>query len=303
MIDVTKVAVAQLTPVYLNKKATVEKACKAIAEASKEGAKLIVFPEVFISGYPDWVWLIPNSKSKELNRLYIKLVENAVSVGDESTKKICQAAKKASIHVTIGMHELNNEKSGASLFNSILFINDEGEIIGKHRKIMPTGGERLVWAQGDGSTIITYSTSIGKIGGLICWENYMPLARTALYEKGVEILVAPTWDKSQNWHDSMRHIAREGGTFVISACGPLRVDDIPEELDFRQLYPKDREWVNGGKSFIICPLGNVMVGPVENQETILYADLQPNAIFEAKRMFDVAGHYARPDVFKFSMNN
>jgi nitrilase len=301
MIEITKVAVAQLTPVYLNKPATVEKACKAIAEASKEGARLIVFPEVFISGYPDWVWLLPNNKREELNKLYIKLVENAVSLGDESTKKLEAAAKKSCIHVVMGMQERNSESSNASLYNSLLFINDRGEVIGRHRKIMPTGGERLIWAQGDGSSLTTYNTSIGKIGGLICWENYMPLARTALFEKGVEILAAPTWDKSQNWLDSMRHIAREGGTFVLSACSPLRVDDIPDELDFRNLYPRDREWINGGRSSIICPLGNVLAGPIENEEIILYADLQPNAILEAKRMFDVAGHYARPDIFNFSV--
>lgn len=301
MNSIKKVAVAQLTPIYLNKSATVDKACTAIAQAAKEGAELIVFPEVFISGYPDWIWLLPNSKSKELNKLYTRLVENAVSVGDESTMKLCNAARRARIHVTIGMHERNSEKSNGSLYNSLLFINDKGEILGKHRKMMPTGGERLIWAQGDGSTLNTYDTSLGRIGGLICWENYMPLARTALFEQGVEILIAPTWDKSENWHDSMKHIAREGGTFVISACGPLRVDDIPEELGFRHLYPEGREWINSGKSCIICPLGNVMVGPIENEETILYADLQPNAILEAKRMFDVAGHYARPDVFNFSI--
>ena len=296
-----KVAVAQLTPVFLNKEKTVEKACDAIAEAAKNGAKLIVFPEVFISGYPDWVWLIPNSKGSDLNKLYTQLIKNAVSVNDETCDKLCKAAKKAKINVIIGMHEKNTEKSGSSLFNSLLFINDNGEIMGTHRKLMPTGGERLVWAQGDGSTLKTYDTSAGKIGGLICWENYMPLARNAMYEQGVQVLAAPTWDKSDNWFNSMQHIAREGGTFVLSACMAIHMNDIPDELDFKKLYPADKEWINPGKSCIICPYGNVMAGPLDSEEGILYADLDFDAISGAKRMFDSVGHYSRPDVFDFSV--
>ncbi|MDH4058055.1 MAG: nitrilase, partial [Cyclobacteriaceae bacterium] len=196
------IASAQLTPVFLNKEKTIEKACNAILEAGKKGAKLIVFPEAFISGYPDWVWLIPNSKGPELNELYVKLVDNAISVPDNSTNKLCEAAKQASISVVMGMHERNSETSGTSLFNSLLFINDEGLIEGKHRKLIPTGGERLIWAQGDGSTFQSYNTSAGKIAGLICWENYMPLARNAIYQSGAQILAAPTWDKSKNWLQS-----------------------------------------------------------------------------------------------------
>ena len=218
-----KVAAAQLSPIFLDKEKTVEKACAAILEAGKEGAELIVFPEAYISGYPDWVWLIPNSKSAALNELYVKLVENAVSIPDISTDKLCEAAKSASIHVVIGIHERNTETSSSSLYNSLLFINDKGLIIGKHRKLMPTGGERLIWAQGDGSTLRSYNTSVGKIAGLICWENFMPLARHALYESGTQILVSPTWDKSPNWIQTMQHIAREGGVFVISTCMALKI--------------------------------------------------------------------------------
>lgn len=144
---VEKVAAAQLSPVFLNKEKTIEKACKAILTAGKKGAKLIVFPEAFLSGYPDWIWLIPNSKGTDLNELYVKLVEHAISVPDESTDKLCKAAKTAGISVVMGMHERNSETSNASLFNSLLFIYEQGVILGKHRKLIPTGGERLIWAQ------------------------------------------------------------------------------------------------------------------------------------------------------------
>jgi len=298
-----KVASAQLSPIFLNKEKTVEKACEAILEAGENGANLIVFPEAFISGYPDWVWLIPNSKGADLNELYLKLVENAVSVPDSTTSKLCKAAKKANINVVIGMHERNSETSSASLFNSLLFIDDKGNILGKHRKLIPTGGERLIWSQGDGSTLCSYDTSAGKIAGLICWENFMPLARNTIYEFGTQILAAPTWDKSPNWIQSMQHIAREGGLFVISTCMALKMDDIPDEYEFKKLYPEGREWINVGNSSIIAPNGQFLAGPLEAEEGILYADIDFKQIIKAKRMFDVVGHYSRPDVFSFNVKN
>ena len=301
MAKTIKVASAQLTPAFLDKEKTIEKACQAILEAGKKEAQLIVFPEAFISGYPDWIWLIPNSKGAELNELYVKLVENAVSIPDDSTRRLCDAAKQAGISLVMGIHERNSETSGTSLFNSLLFINDEGEILGKHRKLIPTGGERLIWAQGDGSTFRSFNTSAGKVAGLICWENYMPLARNAVYEAGAQILAAPTCDKSSNWLQSMQHIAREGGLFVISTCMALRMDDIPQEYNFKSLYPEGREWINTGNSCIINPKGQIIAGPLEAEEGILYADINLDLITEAKRMFDVVGHYSRPDVFNFSI--
>ena len=301
MRRIIKVAAAQLAPVFLNKEDTVNKACDAISEAGKNGAQLMVFPEVFISGYPDWVWLLPNSKGAELNKLFVELVENAVSIPDESTAKLCKAAKKASVNLAIGMHERNVERSGHSLYNSILFISDKGEILGKHRKLMPTGGERLIWAQGDGVTLKTYDTSVGKVGGLVCWENYMPLARTALYEQGVQILAAPTWDKSPNWLQTMQSNAREGGMFVISVCMALKMEDIPDRFEFKKRYPEGRKWINAGNSCIISPKGKIIAGPLEAEEGILYAELNMDEIIEAKRMFDVSGHYSRPDVFNFQL--
>ena len=294
-----KVAAAQLTPAFLNKEKTVDKACKAIAEAGKNGAKLIVFPEAFISGYPDWVWLYPPHKSKELGDLYVKLVENAVSIPDNSTDRLCKAAKLAKINVAMGMSERNTETSNSSLYNTILFINDNGEILGKHRKLMPTNCERLVWAQGNGSTLKSYDTSVGKLGGLICWENFMPLARNAIYESGAQILTAPTWDKGESWLGSMQYIAREGGLFVISSCMTLHINDLPDEL--KEIYPEGKEWISTGNSCIINPLGKIIAGPLDSNEGIIYADIDLNEIISAKRKFDVVGHYARPDVFNFEV--
>ena len=303
MTKIIKVAAAQLSPVFLDKDKTVKKACEAILEAGEKGADLIVFPEAFISGYPDWVWLIPNSKGADLNELYLKLVENAVSVPDNSTDKLCKAAKTAGINVVMGMHELNSETSGSSLFNSLLFIDKKGLILGKHRKLIPTGGERLIWSQGKGDTLSSYDTSAGRIAGLICWENFMPLARNAIYELGTQILAAPTWDKSQNWLQSAQHIAREGGLFVISTCMALRMTDIPDTYDFKKLYPDKREWINVGNSAIIAPNGQLLAGPLEAEEGILYADIDLKQIIKAKRMFDAVGHYSRPDVFSFGLKN
>jgi len=294
-----KVAAAQVSPYFLNKDKTVDKACEIIKQAGSNNAKLLVFPEAFISAYPDWVWLIPNSQSNDLNKLYIELLKNAVSIPDHSTDQLCDAAKQAGVHVIMGINELNSESSNGSLYNTIIFIDDKGNISGKHRKLTPTGGERLIWSQGDGSTLNSFDTSIGKISGLICWENYMPLARHAIYSMGTQILATPTWDKSLNWISSLQHIAREGGLFIINCCMPLKKDDIPDKYDFKKLYQQDKQWINIGNSCIINPKGEIIAGPLEAKEEILYADIDLAQIISSKRIFDVAGHYARPDVFKF----
>ena len=296
------VAAAQHSAVFLKRHESIEKACALIAEAAQNGARLVVFPEAFIPGYPDWVWLVKNSDGAQLNQYYRELVENAVTVPDESTETLCEAARSAGIHVAIGINELNAEGSGASLFNTILFVSDQGSILGAHRKLLPTGGERTVWGRGDGSTLYAFDTSIGKLGGLACWENYMPLARQAMYEMGVQIHAAPTWDSSEPWLIAMRSMAREGGTFVISCCQALRMDEIPEGYEFKQLYPDGREWINPGNSCIVDPMGKVLAGPLKASQEILYADLDLDLIPAAKRMFDAAGHYARPDVFRFEVN-
>lgn len=295
------VAAAQTAPIFLDRKKTVEKACQLISEAGKNNAKLIVFPEAFISGYPDWVWLVPNGNAGLLDELYTKLVNNAVSIPDEFTDQISQAAKEAGIFVAIGVHEKNTESSGSSLFNTILYIDDQGEILGKHRKLIPTGGERLIWGQGDGSTLPVYDTSLGKLGGLLCWENFMPMARQSMYVQGIQIHVAPTWDSSENWLLSMQHIAREGGMYVIGVCSAVHMDDIPDKFEFKKLYGSDQTWINPGNSCIINPRGEIIAGPLTKKSDLIYAEVDLNQITAAKRMFDVTGHYGRPDVFKYNI--
>jgi nitrilase len=297
-----KVAAVQHSSAFLDRTGSIDKASSLIAEAAGNGAKLVVFPEAFIPGYPDWVWLVKNSDGAQLNDYYGRLLDHAVTVPDESTERLCEAARSAGVHVAIGVNERNAEGSGASLFNSLLYISDEGILLGAHRKLMPTGGERTVWAQGDGGSLHAFDTPIGKLGGLLCWENFMPLARQAMYEMGVQIYVAPTWDSSKAWLVAMRHIAREGGMFVVNCCQALRVDEIPESYEFRRLYPEGREWVNRGNSCIVDPTGKLLAGPLEDAQEILYADLDLDLIPAAKRLFDAAGHYARRDVFRFSVD-
>ncbi len=300
--NMIKVAAAQAAPHFLDRKKTVQKACDLIHQAGKNGAKLIVFPEAFISGYPDWVWVVPNSNWDMLDELYKQLVENAVTIPDESTQQLCQAAQDAGVYVAMAVHERNSEASGATLFNTLLYIDDHGTVIGKHRKLIPTGGERLVWGGGDGSTLPVFDTPFGKLGGLLCWENFMPLARQAMYSAGAQIYVTPTWDSSENWLNSLRYIAREGGMYIINVCQAFRMDDIPDHYEFKKLYTGDREWINGGNSCIINPHGEIIAGPLKNKEEILYAEIDLGLITKAKRMFDVTGHYARPDVFKYQIN-
>ncbi len=294
-----KVAAVQAMPVFLDRAATVEKACELIAAASHEGARLIVFPEAFIPAYPNWVWAIPPGEEEVLNELYAELLENAVTIPSETTERLCQAAKRANAYVVMGMSERNSEASGASLYNTIVYIDAQGQILGKHRKLVPTGAERLVWAQGDGSTLHVYDTPMGKIGGLICWENYMPLARYAMYAWGTQIYLAPTWDRGQIWQATLRHIAKEGRVYVIGCCIAMRKDDIPDHFAFKhKFYANADEWINVGDTAIVDPDGKFLAGPVRSKEEILYAEIDPRQMSGPKWMLDVAGHYARPDVFE-----
>jgi nitrilase len=297
-------AAVQASPVFLDRDATVSKACALIAEAGREGANLVVFPESFIPTYPDWVWAIPAGESGLLADLYARFLENSVDVPSAATDKLCQAARRAKTNVVMGLSERNAEASGASMYNSLLYIGADGSILGKHRKLVPTGGERLVWAQGDGSTLAAYDTSVGKLGGLICWENYMPLARYAMFAWGTQIYVAATWDRGEPWLSTIRHIAKEGGVFVVSACIPLRKDDIPNSFEFKQKYYGDvDQWINVGDSAIVDPTGDFIAGPIAMQEAILYAEVDLQRARGSKWMLDVAGHYARPDVFELVVHD
>jgi nitrilase len=298
-----KVAAVQATPVFLDREATLDKACDLIAAAGNEGARLVVFPEAFIPAYPDWVWAIPSGEEGVLNELYAELLSNSVTIPSDATDRLCRAARLANAYVVMGMSERNVEASGASLYNTLLYIDAQGEILGKHRKLVPTGGERLVWAQGDGSTLQVYDTPLGKLGGLICWENYMPLARYTMYAWGTQIYVAATWDRGQPWLSTLRHIAKEGRVYVIGCCIAMRKDDIPDRYAMKQkFYAEADEWINIGDSAIVNPEGQFIAGPVRKQEEILYAEIDPRQMQGPKWMLDVAGHYARPDVFQLTVH-
>ena len=290
-----RVAAIQAAPVFLDRDATVEKACALIAEAGRGGAALAVLPEAFVPAYPLWVWHIPAGKTHELRALYTELVANSVAVPGPETERIGAAARAARTAVVIGVNERNAESSGTSLYNTILFFGPDGQLLGAHRKLVPTAGERLVHGRGDGRTLTAYPLEIGRLGGLVCWENYMPLARYALYQAGVQLYAAPTWDHGEPWLSTLRHIAKEGRCVVIGSCIAMRKDDIPDRYAFKAGLG---EWVNSGESAIIDPDGKIMAGPVREQETILYADVAPAQLVGPRWQLDVAGHYARPDVFE-----
>ncbi|GAB4314702.1 MAG: carbon-nitrogen hydrolase family protein [Candidatus Zixiibacteriota bacterium] len=298
-----RVAVVQDTPVFLDKQATIDKVCDRIKAAATEGADLVVFPEAFVSAYPDWVWVLPPSRKDMINRLYREFLENAVSASDDSLLRVGKAAKEAGVHVALGVNERNSESSNASVYNSLVYFSPDGVEIGRHRKLIPTGGERLMWSPGNGASLVSCHTEIGRLGGLICWENYMPLARVAMYQAGVQVYVAPTWDSSESWQIAMRHIAREGGMYVIGCSQAVRMSDIPDRYEFKSFYPAGREWINKGNSVVVGPAGQILAGPLEEEQSILCADIDLDAISSQKWMLDVAGHYARPDVFEFRINN
>ena len=297
------VAAVQVPPVFLDRDATIEKACGLIEEAGKAGARLAVFPESFVPGYPDWVWAVPPGNQGVLNELYARFLENAVNIPGAATEKLCQAAKRAKTYVAMGVTERNTEASGGSLYNTLLYIDSEGNLLGKHRKLVPTGAERLVWAPGDGSTLAAYDTPFGKLGGLICWENYMPLARYAMYAWGTQIYVASTWDRGEPWLSTLRHIAKEGRVFVIGCCMPLRMRNIEEAAaSALPFYAEGRDWINNGDSAIVDTEGEFIAGPMHKEEGILYAEIDPAQMRGPRWMLDVAGHYARPDVFQLFVN-
>jgi nitrilase len=292
------IAAVQATPVFLDREATLEKACDLIAEAGQAGARLAVFPECFIPAYPLWAWFIPPYKTLELRELYTELLEHAIAVPGAETDRLCRAAADANINIVIGVNERNVEASGTTLYNSLVFIGADGRLLGKHRKLVPTAAERLIHAQGDGSTLRTYDLSIGRLAGLICWENYMPLARYAMYAWGAQLYVAPTWDHGEPWISTLRHIAKEGRVYVVGCCSPIKRADIPDRYGFKDAYLPDTEWLNPGESTIIDPDGKFLVEPVRHLEEILYAEVDPRNMKGPRFQLDVAGHYGRPDLFE-----
>jgi len=297
------VAAVQAAPVFLDRAATVEKACALIAQAGAAGARLAVFPEGFLPGYPLWCWFLPPGETHALRELYVELVDNAVAVPSPATDRLGEAAREAGVAVAMGINEVNVEASGATLYNSILYIGPDGRILGTHRKLVPTVGERLVHGQGDGSSLQVFDLPFGRLSGLVCWENYMPLARYALYAQGVQIYVAPTWDRGEPWLSTLRHIAKEGRVYVIGACSAMRQEDVPDRLAFKAKYLSGvGEWLNPGDSAIVNPDGKLLAGPARHEETILYAEVDPKQMVGPRFQLDIAGHYGRPDVFELTVH-
>ena len=288
------VAAVQATPVFLDTAATTAKACSLIKEAAAGGAELIVFPEAFIPTYPDWVWRLPAwHDGPYVERLYAE----AVAIPGPVTDQLGEAARDAGAVVAIGVNEIE----GGTLYNTLLYLDADGSVAGRHRKLMPTGGERTVWGYGDGSTLDVVRTEFGVVGGLICWENYMPLARAAMYAQGVDIYLAPTWDNSDTWIATLRHIAKEGGVHVIGVAPVLRGSDVPAELR-GDIYGGADDWMSRGNATIVAPSGDVLAGPLLEQEGILSATVDVAQARTQRRMFDAVGHYARPDVFTLTVN-
>jgi nitrilase len=289
-----KVAVVQASPVFLDRDATADKTCALIKEAGAAGASLVLFPETFIPAYPDWVWRVAAWNDEAF---ISRLRDQSVVIPSDTTRQIGDAAREAGTFVAVGINELD----GATLYNTLLYLSPDGEIVGRHRKLMPTGGERTVWGMGDGSTLGVVATPFGTVGGLICWENYMPLARTAMYAQGVEIYLAPTWDNSDSWVASMRHIAKEGRCYVLAVAPVLRGSDVPEELRGDR-YGRDDDWMSRGYGVIVEPGGKIVAGPVLDEETILYAEIDRAKIAQHRHFFDPVGHYSRPDVLHLTVD-
>ncbi|MGG4454543.1 carbon-nitrogen hydrolase family protein [Brevibacillus porteri] len=299
-----RVAVVQAASVIMDREASTEKAVSLTLEAGEKGAKIVVFPEAFIPAYPRGLTFGTKvgSRSPEGRKDWFRYWDNSIVVPSEETDKLGEAARKAGVYLVIGVIERDNENSGGTLYCSVLFFGPDGELLGVHRKLKPTASERLIWGEGDGSTLPVFDTPYGKIGALICWENYMPLARAAMYAKGVQIYIAPTADARDAWQATIRHIALEGRCFVLSSNQYVTKDMYPTDLAcYDDLAPSPDEMSRGG-SAIVGPLGDYIVEPVFGREEILYADLDIRDIAYSQFDFDVVGHYSRPDVFTLLVN-
>ncbi len=299
-----KVAVVQAAPVLFDRGATVEKACRLTAEAAGQGARLILFPEAFVPAYPRGLTFgtVVGSRKPEGRRTWEVYWANAVDVPSPATDVLAAAARAANAYLVVGVIERDSQFSRGTLYCTLLYFGPDGRLLGKHRKLKPTAAERLVWGEGDGSTLTVVDTELGRVGGLICWENYMPLARMAMYAKGVELYLAPTADSRDTWQATLRHIACEGRCFVLGCNQYVTKAMYPADLPGIEELASQPEVMCRGGSAIISPLGDVIAGPLYDREGILYAELDLAEVARAKFDFDVVGHYARSDVFQLSVN-
>ncbi len=291
-------AVVQAAPVVFDRARTLDKLADLAADAARQGAGLALFPEAFVSAYPNGLDFGARigSRTPEGREDFRRYHESAVDIPGPALDRICDAAAKNAIHLVVGVIE----RDGGTLYCTVVFAGPDGRYLGKHRKLMPTALERLVWGFGDGSTLTAVDTPLGRVGSVICWENYMPLLRMAMYAKGVQIYCAPTADSRDTWLPTMRHIAVEGRCFVLSCCQYLTRADCPD--DYRaDVSGPDAVLMRGG-STIISPFGDVLAEPSFSGETIMTAELDMAQIARGKYDLDVVGHYARPDVFRLHVN-
>ena len=299
-----RIAIIQQAPVLLDREATLGKAVTAIDEAARAGAQLVVFPEAFVPGYPAWIWrLRPGGDMALTEQLHARLRASAVDLGGDHLAPLRQASRQHAVTVVCGVNECDAEFSRGTLYNTVIVIGPDGALLNRHRKVMPSGPERMVWGFGDATGLKTVDTPCGRLGALICWENYMPLARCALYAQGVEIYIAPTYDSGARSLATMQHIAREGGCWVLGSGCAFQARDLPDTLPGKaQLFPNADEWVNPGDSVVVAPGGKVVAGPLHEALGILYADIELERVGMARRNLDVVGHYARPDLFQLHVN-
>lgn len=296
---IVRAAVVQAAPVVFDTAGTLEKLSDLAADAARQGAQLAVFPEAFVSAYPKGLdfGARVGSRTPEGREQFRRYFESAIDVPSAATEQIGRAAKANHLHLVVGVIE----RDGGTLYCTVLFFGPDGTLLGKHRKLMPTAMERLVWGFGDGSTLTVLDTPLGRLGAVICWENYMPLLRMAMYAKGVQLYCAPTADDRDTWLPTLRHIALEGRCFVLSACQYLTRRDCPSDYAAVQGNDPRTVLMRGGSS-IVGPLGQVLAGPNFDGESVLTAELDLAEIPRGKYDFDVAGHYARPDVFRLTVN-
>lgn len=294
-----RAAVVQAAPVAFDRVRTLEKVERLVAEAGARGAQIVLLPEAFVSAYPrgSSFGAVVGSRTANGREWFRRYWECSVDVPGPDVDRLGAAARAANAFLVIGVIE----RDGGTLYCTVLYFGPDGSYLGKHRKLMPTASERLVWGYGDGSTLPVFQTEIGRIGAVICWENYMPLLRTAMYAKGIQIYCAPTADARDSWIATMRHIALEGRCFVLSCNQYARRSDYP--IDYETEFANDPETIiSRGGSCIVNPMGEIIAGPDYEGETILTADLDLADIARGKFDFDVVGHYARPDIFRLDVN-
>jgi nitrilase len=296
-----RVACVQAEPVILDLERTLDKLERLAAEAVGNGAELVVFPETFVPVYPSsrWTKAFAGWQNDAARETFARIAQNSVAVGAPSERRLADVARELGIWLVTGVNEVEADRPG-TIYNALLYHSPAGELALHHRKLMPTNHERLVWGLGDGRGLEAVETGFGRIGGLICWENYMPLARTAVYESGVEIYVASTADDAEAWQATLVHIARESRAYVVAPCVYQLASSYPEDFPLRNELAGD-DVLGAGGSAILAPDGSYLAGPVYGEETILYAELDPTALLGARQRFDPVGHYSRPDVLRLDV--